>query len=132
MWDALYYFIVWFCSYLYMVSSIIKLNLSTFLYINCWWTRYIDQLWLKGWEIGKNSYRFCFSYSIVVDEDLYGIVCYDPLVVVVFNLFQIYICVDHVHEYKLMNIWAGDYDDTIWSSCLHSYCSCDLGCMAIV
>ena len=68
---------------------------------------------IKWWEIGKNAYLFYFLYSIVVDEALHGIVWYDPLMVVVFDLLSIHICVDHVREGKLMNIWACAYDDTM-------------------
>ena len=80
---------------------------------------------IKGWEISKKAYLFYILYSIVVDEALHGIGWYDPLMVVVFNLLPIYICVDHVQEVKLMNIWAFAYDDTMWSLCIFSYSSSD-------
>ena len=87
---------------------------------------------IQGWEIGKNAYLFYFSCNIVVDKALYDIVCFGPLMLAVFTLFSIYPCFDHDHEGKLMNIWACAYDDTMWSLCLLSYYSCDLGCLAIV
>ena len=43
---------------------------------------------IKGWEIDKNAYLFYFSYIIVVDEALYGIVWYGPLMVEAFTLFS--------------------------------------------
>ena len=72
-----------------------------------------------------------FLYSNV-DEALYGTVWYGPLTVAVFTLLSIYVCFDHVYDGKLMNIWTCGYDDTMWSLCLLSYSSCNLGCMAIV
>ena len=80
---------------------------------------------IKGWEICKNAYFLYFSYSIVIDKALYGIVWYGPPMVAVLTLLSIYICVDHGEEGKLMNIWACGYDDTMCSLCLHSYSSCD-------
>ena len=44
-----------------------------------------------------------FIYSNI-DDALYGIVCYGPLMVAVFTLLSIYICVDHGNESKLTNI----------------------------
>ena len=83
---------------------------------------------IKVWEICKNAYLFYFPYSIEVDEALYCIVWYGPLMVVCL-LYCHYICVDYGHEGKLMNIWRCAYDDTMWRLCLLSYSSCDLGCM---
>ena len=51
--------------------------------------------------MGNSSILF---YINVVDEALYGIVWYGPLVVEVFDLLSIYICDDYVLEGKLMNI----------------------------
>ena len=47
---------------------------------------------IKGWEIGKNAYLLYFSDSIVVDEALYVIMWYGPLMVEVFTLFSLYMC----------------------------------------
>lgn len=44
-----------------------------------------------------------FIYSNI-DDALYDIVCYGPLMVAVFTLLSIYICVDNENEVKLMNI----------------------------
>ena len=87
---------------------------------------------IQGCEIGKNAYLFYFSYSIEVDEALYNIVWYSPLMVSVYTIFLIHVCFDHADEVKLINIWACAYDNTMWSLCLLSYSSCELGCMAIV
>ena len=62
---------------------------------------------IKGWEIGMNAYLFYFLIAFVVDEVLYGIVWYGPLMVAVM-IIQCEV------------------------SCLVSYSSCDLGCMTIV
>ena len=86
---------------------------------------------IKGWEIGKNSYLLYFLYSNV-DEALYGIVWYGPLMVVMFTLLSIKMWCDNILEGKL------DYECVLVMiiqcevSCLVSYSSCDLGCMTIV
>ena len=64
---------------------------------------------VKGWEIGKNAYLFYFPYSIVVDEDLYGIVWYGPFMVAVFTLLSLYMCLPwpwrKIDEYMNMYLW---------------------------
>ena len=47
---------------------------------------------INGGEIGKNDYLFYFLYRIVVDEVLYGIMWYGPLMEAVFTLFLLYMC----------------------------------------
>ena len=51
---------------------------------------------INGLEIGKNAYSLYSATSLFiysnVDEALYDIVWYDPLMVKVFTLYSLYMC----------------------------------------
>ena len=55
-------------------------------------------------ELVRSTIPLYFLYYSYVDEALYDIVWYGPLMVAVFTIYSIYICLDHVHAGKLMNI----------------------------
>ena len=64
---------------------------------------------IKVWEICKNAYLFYFPYSIEVDEALYCIVWYGPLMVAVYNSFSFYMCV--IMALKAIKLWVSSCDD---------------------
>ena len=101
--------------------------LDTTLNMNYWWNMGIDPNGSKVDELVRMTLPLYFSIEFVVDEALYGIVWYGPLMVVVFTLFTIYICdVNMTLKTIVLWIYGGD-DHTMWSICLVSCSSYDLG-----
>ena len=98
----------------------VSIPLSNILHLNFWWKSSNGQWWpkSKGWVmLMKACMTLCGMVHLRWQCSLY---CH-------------YICVDYGLEGKLMNTWVCGYDDhNMWSLCLLSYFSCDLGCMAIV
>ena len=73
---------------------------------------------IKGWGVGKNAYFLYSSTSLLlyinVDEALYDIVWYGPLMVAMFTFFSFYICVDNGLEVKILIVKCGHNDHTMW------------------
>ena len=92
----------------------------------------IDQGWLKGKKLVRMVFPLYYLIVLIVDEALYGIVSYVPLIVTIFTLLPIYIC-DVKISLKAITLWmcVGD-DHPMWSLCLVYHSSYDIGCMAIV
>ena len=61
---------------------------------------------IKDEKIGKNVYLFYFLVVFIVDESLYDIVWYGPLIVAVFTLLPIYTLYEHGLEGRfIINVW---------------------------
>ena len=73
----------------------VSVPLDTALDMNYWWYMGIDQWESKVDELVRMILPLYFSIELLVDEVLYNIVWYGPLMVEVFTLFPIYMWCDY-------------------------------------